>query len=124
MKVRTYLNYGGNCAEAFRFYEQNLGAKISFLMTFAQAPDQSQAQGMDKNAVLHAQLEIGDTQVMASDVPQDRFQPMRSVYLCYSVETDAEAEPGWSLLLPMLTPRILLAGFTRARAEKRACWPC
>ena len=98
MKVRTYLNYGGNCAEAFRFYEQNLGAKISFLMTFAQAPDQSQAQGMDKNAVLHAQLEIGDTQVMASDVPQDRFQPMRSVYLCYSVETDAEAERIYGML--------------------------
>jgi len=25
MKVRTYLNYGGNCAEAFRFYEEHLG---------------------------------------------------------------------------------------------------
>jgi hypothetical protein len=28
MKLHTYLNYGGNCAEAFRFYERNLGGKI------------------------------------------------------------------------------------------------
>jgi hypothetical protein len=25
MKLHTYLNYGGNCEEAFRFYEENLG---------------------------------------------------------------------------------------------------
>jgi PhnB protein len=98
MKVRTYLNYGGNCAEAFRFYEQNLGAKIGMLMTFAQAPDQSQAQQMDPNAVLHAQLAIGDTQIMASDVAPDRFQPMRSAYICYSVDSDAEAERVYGLL--------------------------
>jgi PhnB protein len=98
MKVRTYLNYGGNCAEAFRFYEQNLGGKIQMLMTFAQAPDQSQVQQIDPNAVLHAQMEIGDTQIMATDVPPDRFQPMRSVYLCYAVDSDAEAERIYSLL--------------------------
>ena len=98
MKVRTYLNYGGNCAEAFRFYEQNLGAKILMLMTFAQAPDQSQVQRMDQNAVLHAQLEIGDTQIMASDVSPDTFKPMRSTYLCYAVDSDAEAERIYALL--------------------------
>jgi uncharacterized glyoxalase superfamily protein PhnB len=27
MKVRTYLNYGGNGEEAFRFYETHLGEK-------------------------------------------------------------------------------------------------
>ncbi len=25
MKLNPYLNYGGNCAEAFRFYEKHLG---------------------------------------------------------------------------------------------------
>jgi len=27
MKLRTYLNDGGNCAEAFHFYEKHLGAR-------------------------------------------------------------------------------------------------
>ena len=36
MKVNTYLNFGGNCADAFKFYEQHLGAKILNLMTQGQ----------------------------------------------------------------------------------------
>jgi PhnB protein len=35
---------------------------------------------------------------MASDVPPDRFQPIRSVYLCLSVDSDAEAERVFALL--------------------------
>ena len=27
MKLLTYLNYGGNCEQAFRFYEKHLGEK-------------------------------------------------------------------------------------------------
>ena len=98
MKVNTYLNYGGNCAEAFRFYEQNLGAKIGMLMTFGQMPDPSQAPPGMENAVLHAQIEIAGTKIMASDTPPDRFQPMRSAYLCLAVDSDAEAERTYGLL--------------------------
>ena len=55
MKLNTYLNYDGNCAEAFRFYEKHLGGKIIAMMTFDQAPDPSQipprgGQGCDARA--------------------------------------------------------------------------
>ena len=32
MKLNTYLNFGGNCEQAFRFYEQHLGGEITMLM--------------------------------------------------------------------------------------------
>jgi len=35
---------------------------------------------------------------MASDVPPDRFQPMRSVYLSLTVDSAAEAQRIWALL--------------------------
>ena len=35
MKVNPYLNYGGNCEQAFRFYEQHLGGKITMMMFMA-----------------------------------------------------------------------------------------
>ena len=41
MKMNTYVNFAGKCAEAFRFYEKHLGAKIGMMMTHGQAPDQS-----------------------------------------------------------------------------------
>jgi len=98
MKLTTYLNYGGNCAEAFRFYEQHLGGKIHFMMTFDQMPEpQKVPPGMEK-AVLHARLDIGQTALLASDTPPERFQPMRSVYLTMNVDGSEEAERIHALL--------------------------
>lgn len=97
MKLNAYLNYGGNCAEAFRFYENELGAKINMLMTHGQSPVPGLGEEM-KDKVLYASLSIADTVVMASDVPADRFQPMRSVYLCLAVDSDADAERVYALL--------------------------
>ena len=90
MKLNTYLNFGGNCADAFRFYEKNLGGKISSMMTFGEMPDQSNVSPEMKNAVLHASISIGGTNLMASDVPPDRFQPIRSVYLSLGLDSDEE----------------------------------
>lgn len=98
MNVRTYLNYGGNCAEAFRFYEEHLGAKFGMIMTYDQMPGQSDIATQMKGKVLHASIALGDTELMASDVPPDRFQPMRSAYVCLSVESDTEAEHIYKIL--------------------------
>jgi PhnB protein len=98
MKVNTYLNYGGNCADAFRFYEENLGAKIEMMMTFGEMPGQTDVKPETKDGILHASITIGGATIMASDVPADRFQLMRSVYLSLGVDTDAEAERIFKLL--------------------------
>jgi PhnB protein len=98
MKMNPYLNYGGNCGEAFRFYENELGGKINMLMTHSQSPVPGGVPPEMKDAVLHASITIGDTVIMASDVPPDRFQPMRSVYLCLSVDSEADAERIYALL--------------------------
>ncbi|HUY94147.1 MAG TPA: VOC family protein [Terracidiphilus sp.] len=99
MNLNTYLNFGGNCAEAFRFYEQHLGAKILTLMTHDQCPPGAPRPGPgQENKVMHARLAIGGATIMASDVPPDRFQPIRSVYLSLSVDSDAEAERIYGLL--------------------------
>src|SRR5580704_15771310 len=93
MKMNTYLNYGGNCAEALRFYEQHLGGKITSMMKWSQMPDAAKHTPPGyEDAVLHARIVIGDTVLMASDVPPDHFQPMRSVYLSLSVGRNEEAE--------------------------------
>lgn len=97
MKLHTYLNYGGNCAEAFRFYEQHLGGKLISIMTQGQAPGASVAPER-ANDVLHARLSLGDAILMGADVPPERFQPMRSAYLSLSVNSSEEAERIYALL--------------------------
>ena len=75
MKLHTYLNYGGNCAEAFRFYEQHLGGKITMMMTRAEQPNAGEMSPEWKDSILYARMSIGETELMAADVPPDRFQP-------------------------------------------------
>src|SRR5215831_11969411 len=96
MKLNTYVNFAGKCAEAFRYYEKHLGGKIGMMMTHGQAPDQSQVKPELKDAVLHGRISIGDTELMGADIPH--AQPMRSAYLSLRVESDAEAERIYSAL--------------------------
>jgi PhnB protein len=98
MRLNTYLNYGGNCAEAFRFYEEHLGGRVGMMMKHGDMPDPSKVQPEMKDAVLHGQITIGDSMIMASDVPADRFKPMRSVYLALNVASDADAERVFKIL--------------------------
>ena len=99
MKLNTFLNYGGNCEQALRFYEQHLGGKITMLMRRAEQPDQPFKWPGWEQSVQYAIMEIGETQLMASDVPPDHFKPMRSVYLTLTADTAADAERIWQLLV-------------------------
>jgi PhnB protein len=98
MKLHTYLNYGGNCEQAFRFYEQHLGGKITAMMTHGEQPGASNVPADWQKAILYARMTMGETEIMGSDVPPERFQPMRSVYLSLSLTSIDEAERIHALL--------------------------
>src|SRR5205814_6550444 len=87
MQLNTYLNYGGNCEQAFRFYEQHLGGKITMMMTHGQAPSATDVAPEWRNAILHARMNLGETELMGADVPPERFQPMRSGYVSLLVSS-------------------------------------
>jgi PhnB protein len=98
MKMNTYVNFNGNCAEALQFYEKHLGGKIVSMSTFDQMPDHTNTPpGMEKK-VLHARILIGDALLMASDGPPDRVQPMRSAYLSLTLDSNEEAERLYAIL--------------------------
>ena len=96
MKLHTYVNFDGKCAEAFRFYEKHLGGTIGMMMTHGQAPDQTRVNPEWKDAVLHARISVGGTDLMGADIPN--AQPMRSAYLSLHVQSDGEAERVFSAL--------------------------
>ena len=98
MQLHTYLNYGGNCEQAFRFYEQHLGGKITMLMRHGEQPDPSRVAPEWRNAVLHARITLGGTELLGADIPPDRFQPIRSAYLSLTLSSIEEAERIYALL--------------------------
>jgi PhnB protein len=96
MKLNTYVNFAGKCAEAFRYYEQHLGGQVGMMMLHSQAPDQTRINPDWKDAVLHARITIGDTDLMGADIPG--AEPMRSAYLTLGVDSDNEAERVYAAL--------------------------
>jgi PhnB protein len=97
MKLYTQLNFDGNCEEAFRFYEKNLGGKVLMMMRQDQAPG-SNATAVAGMAIIHARLGIGDTVLIGNDVPPSVFEKIRSVYIYLSVDSSEEAERVYNLL--------------------------
>ena len=95
MKLHAQLNFGGNCEEAFRFYEKHLAGTIIMMMKQSQAPGAPHDAG---NAIIHARIDIGNTVLTGNDVPPAVFQKIRSVYLNLSLDSSAEAERVHNLL--------------------------
>ncbi|HET9266631.1 MAG TPA: VOC family protein [Vicinamibacterales bacterium] len=95
MKLDVYVNYRGTCEEAFRFYEQHLGGRISEIVRHKDIPNPNiPPEWGDK--VLHAQIEIGNAVLMGADIPN--AEPMRSAYLSLTVDREEDAERLYALL--------------------------
>jgi PhnB protein len=90
MKANAYLNFNGNCAEAFRFYEKALGGKDLYIMTHGDMDPNAPAKG--RNTVLHARLVLGETEIMASDAPPSGYSKPQGLYVALNVDTPADAD--------------------------------
>lgn len=67
--TNTYLNFNGNCEEAFNFYKSVFGGEFSYLGRFDEMPDseESQVSQADKKKIMHVSLPIGSSILMGSD---------------------------------------------------------
>jgi len=93
MKMSTYINFGGNCAEAFKFYEQHLGGKINMTMLWSQMPGPDAAKYTPPgfaDKVLHISMQLGGQLLLGADTPN--HQPMRSAYITLNVDSNEDAE--------------------------------
>ena len=101
MRVEPYLFFEGRCEEAIDFYRKALGAEVTMLMRFKDSPEPP-APGMcppgSQDKVLHANLRIGDTMVMASDGRCQGKPSFQGFSLSLAVPDDAAAERAFTAL--------------------------
>ena len=95
MQVQPYLFFNGRCEEAIEFYRNALGAEVTMLMRFKESPDPPPS-GMvppgSEGKVMHANLRIGETMVMASDGGCQGQPSFQGFSLSLTVPNEAEAE--------------------------------
>ena len=68
------------------------------MVTHGQQPNPDNVPPGWKNAILHARMNLGETELMGADVPPERFQPMRSAYLSLVAGSIDEAERIYTVL--------------------------
>ena len=118
MRVNPYLNFNGQCAEAFRFYEQVLDGKVVFSMTFGESPMAQEMPSELRDRILHARLEFDGQALLASDAPPDRYTKPQGVFIALNVEDPARAarifqalQEGGEILMPFEKTFFAAGGF-------------
>ena len=96
MQLDIYVNYRGTCEEAFRFYAQHLGGTITGMVRHGDQPNPNIPADW-KEKILHARIEIGGSVLMGADIPKS--EPMRSAYLSLTLDSEAESERLYALLI-------------------------
>lgn len=95
MRVQPYLFFDGRAEEAIAFYRAALGAEVTTLMRFRDAPDPpppgATAPGSE-DKVMHAEMRIGETVVMLSDGSCAGRPAFQGVSLALNVADAAEAD--------------------------------
>lgn len=95
MRLDTYVNYRGVCEDAFGYYAQHLGGRVTGIVRHGDRPNpQIPPDWSDK--VLHARMDLGGMVLMGADIPG--AEPMRSAYLTLSLDSAAEAERVYGVL--------------------------
>ena len=108
MQLVPYLNFNGQCAEAFKFYQECLGGEITAQFTFGEMPGCEEMPAEFKSRIMHARLVIGDTEIMGSDAPPQHAETAQGFAVAIQVTDPAEAEkifaalePGATVQMPM-----------------------
>ena len=96
--VNPYLNFGGNCEEAFEFYKSVFGGEFVTVMRFKDVPSEvldenHQLPASEAEKIMHIALPIGPgTILMGSDTPAAMGPVTAGTNFSISISTDSQAE--------------------------------
>jgi PhnB protein len=74
MQIVTSLSFKGQCRQAFEFYAEVLGGKITAAFPFGEGPPDMPVDAKYKDWLMHCWLQIGDQAIMGADLPPE-FAP-------------------------------------------------
>ncbi len=94
MQIQPYLFLDGKCEEAIEFYRSALGAEVTMMMRFKEAPpsDPGMCPPGAGEKIMHSAFQIGDTTVLASDGRCQGAPKFDGFALSLTVANEAEAD--------------------------------
>jgi len=92
MELAPYLNFSGNCEEAFHFYAKVLNGKITYIQHFGDSPMADRVGPDFAKKVMHATLEFEGRHLYGCDAPPDMQSPMKGFALSLETASPEESE--------------------------------
>lgn len=98
MAFTPYLNFGGNCRDAFTAYHEIFGGDLT-IMSMGDAPGDYEVPEDERDRVMNAQLvtPTGDV-LMGADGRPGPFGPVQHMYASCTLPDAAEAARVWAAL--------------------------
>ena len=111
MTLSIYLNYDGNCREAFEFYRSVFGGDFDLISTFGDGPPDMNMPEDERDRIMHVSYRIGSSVLMGSDTSAHFGPPFNqgnNFTVSYSAksreETDelfAKISEGGTVIMPL-----------------------
>lgn len=91
--INPYLNFSGNCEEAFKFYKSVFGGEFQDFQRFNNMPDDGGMPAEESEYVMHVSLPIGkDSYLMGSDSPSSMGKISNGNNYHVSIQSDSDEE--------------------------------
>ncbi|HEX6994731.1 MAG TPA: VOC family protein [Gammaproteobacteria bacterium] len=91
--AHPYLNFDGNAEEAFNYYKSVFGGEFPMVLRFRDfGGEAAGVAGSDLDRIAHIALALGDTMLMASDIPASQSGSHVVGSNCYISLTPDSAE--------------------------------
>lgn len=117
MKSNPYLGFNAQCEAAFKFYEQLLGGKITFMQTWGDSPACEHMPPEAHGSIMHATLDLGESTLMGADSPPGSYEEPKGMHVVLHYKDKAESErvfqslaEGGKVEMPF-APTFFAAGF-------------
>jgi PhnB protein len=94
MELNTQIALNGQCEAAFKYYEKCLGAKIAFMLTYADSPMAEQTPAGWREKICHARITLDGAELTGADVnaSAEQYQKPQGFSLQLNIADPAEAE--------------------------------
>ncbi|AFD09021.1 VOC family protein [Solitalea canadensis] len=95
-QINPYLNFKGNCEEAFNFYKSVFGGDFPFVGRYKDMPPSENSGGIDGEKIMHMSLPISkESTLMGSDVGGEWASHIvegNNIQLSVNAETEDDAK--------------------------------
>lgn len=98
MTLSHYINFDGNCREAFAYYQTHLGASAPQFLSYGDGPMSDTLSPADREKVMHASITIHGFEVAGTDAVTVPYVAPHGMRIILNVEDADEAQRLFSAL--------------------------